>query len=166
MKRNFETVISSLSSENIEQFLKFCLIGCTNVVVSFIVFYICYQHLRPASVLLAGLSNLGINSKYLLERVGIGSVDGATANVIGYACGIVNSFFWNRKFTFRVVSGTWDRFKRFVLLNIVCLLLSTISILLFVDILSWPYKAVWFLTTGLVTFLSFLGNKLWTFKKQ
>ena len=165
-EKNVETVISSISSENIEQFLKFCLVGCTNVIISFIVFYICYQHLRPVPILLNAMSNLGLNSTDILERTGIRSFDGAVANVIGYVCGILNSFIWNRKYTFNVTTRTWSRFKRFVFLNLSCLVLSTISIFLFVDILNRPYKAVWFLTTGIITVLSYFGNKLWTFKKQ
>lgn len=62
-----------MKKESIFQFLKFALVGVLNTVVDFLVFQ---------------LFNLTLGWMYL-------------AQVIGYCVGILNSYFWNSRWTFR-----------------------------------------------------------------
>ncbi|MDD6046342.1 MAG: GtrA family protein [bacterium] len=62
-----------MKKESIFQFLKFALVGVLNTVVDFLVFQ---------------LFNLTLGWMYL-------------AQVIGYCAGILNSYFWNSRWTFR-----------------------------------------------------------------
>ncbi len=62
-----------MKKENLGQFLKFAMVGVLNTVVDFLVFQ---------------LLNLTLQWTYL-------------AQVIGYCAGILNSYFWNSRWTFR-----------------------------------------------------------------
>jgi len=155
----------SLSSYNAEQFIKFLIVGCSNFAISFTVFYLCYKKWNLFNHLITGMGDLGSIIIDSLSDAGIELPDGAFANVIGYSAGIVNSFLWNRIWTFKVLTKAKKQFKRFIALNIVCLLTSSFVIFIFVDILSWPYKLVWFTTMAFITMLNFIGSKLWVFKK-
>ena len=62
-----------MKKESLGQFLKFALVGVLNTVVDFLVFQ---------------LLNLTLGWTYL-------------AQVIGYSAGVLNSYFWNSRWTFR-----------------------------------------------------------------
>jgi putative flippase GtrA len=53
------------------------------------------------------------------------------AQAIGYSCGILNSFFWNRNWTFQHVEARFDgaSFWKFVISNLVVLGVSTIWVM-------------------------------------
>ena len=157
---------SFFCSENLRQFMKFSFVGCSNIIVSFVVFYLCYKHWPFATILLNWIGSVGIKISSYLQGIGHGSFDGAFANAAGYVCGTINSFVWNKTWTFRVFPGTWKQAKRFILVNILSLLLGTIIILILVDIMKGPYKLIWAFSTGLTTILNFLCYKYWTFQKQ
>jgi putative flippase GtrA len=153
-------------SKDAKQLFKFLIIGCTNFAISFVVFYLCYKRLPLATSLLARSGTLGEKIQPLLAAAGIASPDAALANILGYSLGTVNSFVWNRTWTFKNRSNTSKRFRRFVALNILCLLLSSVSMMIFVDLLHWPYGIVWVATMGFITILNFIGNKFWVFKEK
>ena len=89
-------------------FLKFCLVGCSNVAITLSSFYFFY-------------SFLGIN--YLV------------ASVFGYSLGVLNSFCWNKLWTFKV-RGTdvKKEFLRFLLVNLMGLGLNSLIMLFLVEI--------------------------------
>ena len=148
------------------RFIKFLLVGCSNVIMSFGVFYVLYEHWRIGSIVLGTLGTLGEEVNRLLLVWGIESVDGTVATVSGYLCGTVNSFLWNRAWTFKSNGSMAGQFPRFLLLNVLCLLFSALSMLIFVDAMNFPYLIVWLTTMSLVTIANFFGNKWWVFKKQ
>ncbi|HWQ45433.1 MAG TPA: GtrA family protein [Longilinea sp.] len=41
------------------------------------------------------------------------------AKAISYSCGVLNSFFWNRLWTFRSKQNSWKNFALFVLVNLI-----------------------------------------------
>ena len=159
-------VASYLCSQDFRQFLKFCIVGCSNMLVTYIVFYLCYEKQRPMNTLFDIIKMWRMDATSVIQTLSAWPVDGALANLISYSCGTMNSFFLNKTWTFKVTEGTWKSAKRFLLLNLFCLILSTASIFVFVDILKLPYKIIWFSTIGFVTVLNFLGNKHWTFKER
>lgn len=149
-----------LVQNDIKQFIKFIIVGCSNFAVSFTVFYLLYRHWKVSSLChLAGFSFLF----EILFKIGISSIDAMVANIFGYSAGVFNSFFWNKIWTFQVKQGTVKQFKRFFLLNMTCLVGSTLGVFVFVDILELPYKVVWFVIMSIVTIINFIGSKVWVF---
>ena len=76
---------------------------------------------------------------------------------------MINSFLLNKIWTFQAEGGTYRQLLRFVVINLVALLLSTSSMFLLVDVLGGPYIATWFVVIAPVTILSYLANKFWAF---
>jgi putative flippase GtrA len=77
--------------------------------------------------------------------------------------GIINSFIWNRFWTFQAKHQISTQFGRFLGLNLFCLLLSSASLFLFTDFLGVAYLPVWFFTMGIVTLINFGLSKYWVF---
>ena len=96
----------------------------------------------------------------LVEGVGWPPV---TATLVGYVCGGVTSYLLNRRHTFVSERSHREAVWRFALVAGVGFLMTWALMTLFVDHLGAPYLPAQLLTTGIVQFWSFLGNKLWTF---
>lgn len=122
---------------------RFVLVGCANLVVSLGAFYLCYHYLP-----------LGAAT----------SVQGATANVLAYAAGMLNSFLLNRVWTFRAGHGRLTtQAWRFTVLNAASLLGSTLVVFVFVDRLHWSEVRVWILVAALIMVANYVGMKYWAF---
>ena len=152
-------------SYHARQFVKFLVVGCSNFAISFTVFYLCYEKWHVFSRLMNDTGEFGKVIMHSLSRMGIESPEGGFANIIGYSAGIANSFFWNRTWTFRVLTETGRQFKRFVSLNVFCLFLSSFIIFIYVDIFGWRYMSVWVVTMTFVTVMNFIGSKFWVFRR-
>jgi putative flippase GtrA len=155
-----------ISPPNIRQFAKFAIVGCSNVAVSFIIFYVCYKELRLASLIINSLGWWGHRLQEILMQFGISTVDAGFSNIVGYAGGMINSFYLNKTWTFNARGRTLTQMRRFVVLNLVALTLSTSIMFVLVDLYGMQYLVTWCLTIGLVMFLSFLGSKYWAFVEQ
>jgi putative flippase GtrA len=134
---------------------RFALVGCTNFVVSFTVFYLSFHYL-PADVV-AAVARLG------------GSADtahppaAAVANVLAYLAGMINSFLLNRSWTFRASGSAWPQALRFGAVNLFSLLMSTVASFALVDVLRFPPLVVWVPLTIVVVIVNYLGCKHWAF---
>lgn len=124
----------------IVQFGKFMLVGCLNFGVDFGIFLL------------------------LNKVVGLYSV---YANIISYSCGILNSYFFNRMWTFKrkLSYFSWD-FLKFIFVNLISLGVSTLAVYIFVErfmMAAWIGKA---LSTFFSFTVNFAGNKLLVFKEK
>ena len=124
---------------------RFALVGLTNFVVSFTVFWLSFNHL-PAAV-----------QRHFPAA--------AAANLLAYLAGMVNSFILNRTWTFRASGDTAAQAVRFTIVNLASLALSTAVMFRFVDVLHYPELAVWVPTTLVVMTLNYLGCKHWAFAR-
>lgn len=124
------------------QFIKFNLVGILNTAVDFIIF----------SLLIA----LGINY--------------AAAQCTSYAAGMLNSYLFNKHWTFaadRSVNQRTDRRARiipFIFINGVCLLISLGLLYGLMDVLhlnAWVSKGI---ATIITMVINFVGNKFWVFR--
>jgi putative flippase GtrA len=104
----------------------------------------------------------------------------SVSNITGYVVGLINSFIWNRKWTFKSKTA-WKRdFIRFIIAFLICYIpqLFLVNILnkyanipsLSLDILNHSYtvtSAYICQLTGIIfyTVMNFLFNKYYTFKK-
>ena len=148
---------------HLQQFVRFAIVGVTNVLISFVVFWLCYSVLKATGaasdigkeILAPDLSNSASQ-----ESV---SMAAAIATAIGYCAGVLNSYFLNRSWTFAVRERSHAQFVRFLMINLVGLSISTSLMFVLVDIHGNPYLLTWALTTGVVMLLNFVGIKYWAF---
>lgn len=119
------------------QFIKFTLVGISNVITNLGIYYILVY----------------CKVYYLL------------ANSIGYLIGILNSYFWNSKFVFkRKKNIATTIFKTFVVYGFT-LLISTILLYLMVDLINISDKIAPLINLILTTPINFLLNKFWAYKE-
>ncbi|AIQ44969.1 hypothetical protein R70723_02900 [Paenibacillus sp. FSL R7-0273] len=122
------------------QFLKFNAVGLLNTLIDFAVFTL--------------LHSLGLMN--------------APAQVISYSAGTANSFFWNKKVTFRDrdagKSGS-DRLQlvRFIILNLAVLGISVL--LMHMLTVSFGIQVLFakVLVTGVTVIINFIGSRMWVF---
>ena len=122
---------------------RFALVGLTNFVVSFAVFYLSFH--------------------YLPEVVRQNAPVAAIATLAAYLAGMVNSFLLNRSWTFRAAGNASVQAVRFTIVNLSSLTVSVVVMYLFVDVLGYPELAVWLPTTALSMTMNYLGCRHWAF---
>ena len=147
----------------LKQFSKFLVVGVSNFVISFAVFYLLYNYWKLSSIFYGLLGQAGKDLENLILQLGATSLDATLANIFGYGAGTINSFIWNKFWTFQVKHQAGTQFGRFLALNLSCLILSSASLFLFTDYLRWSYLPVWFVTMAVVTIVNFMVSKYWVF---
>lgn len=147
-----------------KQLIRFSIVGCMNFAISYSVFLFSYRYC-PFSALAHNQGLLGANLAAGMRLLDIPSIDGAVANLLGFAAGMVNSFLWNRFWTFQSPGETRRQAGRFIVTNLACLLVSTASIFSLTDLNHWPYQPVWLGTMLFVTCMNFIVSKNWVFAR-
>ena len=115
---------------------------------------------------LVGVSNTLITAVVIALLLKVCRLPDLPANIIGYVAGLVNSFVWNRRWTFASTRMVWDAAWRFVLTFAVCYAVQLgVLWLLLARLDIDPY---WCHLMGMAvyTVLNFLLNKLFTFKDK
>ncbi|ACV64973.1 GtrA family protein [Desulfofarcimen acetoxidans DSM 771] len=120
-------------------FVLFSLVGLTNTVIDYLVFFSLY-HLFPEHFL--------------------------ASQVISYSCGTVNSFFLNKYWTFRnknIPCGA--EILKFIVVNALALSISYITL----DVVSNSFGLDMFIcktfATGMSFVVNYFGSKFWVFLK-
>jgi len=121
------------------QFLRFCTVGLANMAVDFTGFFLLML----------------VDVPYLL------------AQVIAYSAGVVNSFFFNRKWTFGI-TGTINlsEVAKFITVNGMSLLVSSGLLFILHDVNQlhlWLSKIT---ATGGGIVINFVGSRLWVFTEK
>jgi putative flippase GtrA len=105
----------------------------------------------------------------LLKLAGLPTVE---ANTISFLTGMVNNFYWNRRWIFpETRSRRWSgQMARFGVVSLVGLLLNNALVLLleapFTPLLGhWAYLPAKVIATGIVVFWNFFANRFWTFRE-
>jgi putative flippase GtrA len=101
---------------------------------------------------------------YTLFVHGVG-LEYRVASVVAWVVAVANNFFWNRHWTFDAKEGE-ARFQalRFVLVSLVAEIISLLLLTVLVEsggLAKVPAQAI---AVAAATPLSFLGNKLWSFR--
>lgn len=124
--------------EKLYQIFRFGIVGCLNTVITIGIFTLLHQV-------------LGVF--YLIS------------SIIGYTFGIINSFFWNKYWTFkRPENKITKEFPKFLVLNLVGLGLNSVFITVFVEIIKIAPLPGQFLAILFVFTVNFIGSKFWVFK--
>jgi putative flippase GtrA len=119
------------------QFAKFGVVGISNTLIFFLVYTL------------------------LLKVLGVWYV---AASGIGFAVGAVNGFLWNRRWTFRGHVGDALTPVRWFVVQTSGLLANLGLVYLFVDGLGLGELIGQAATIAIVTVLTFLANRAWTFR--
>ena len=132
--QNLRKMAAALS---ISLFLRFCVVGCSNVLVTLVAFYVLYNFLAM---------------NYLI------------ASVVAYSLGIVNSFTWNRLWTFRIRgSNAKIEFVKFLVVNLTGLGINSCIMLFLVGVIGVKAVISQIIAIGLIFILNFSLVKLWVF---
>ncbi|GKU85210.1 GtrA family protein [Niallia sp. NCCP-28] len=95
------------------------------------------------------------------------SVNYLIAQCISYICGLLNSYFMNRAWTFkRKEKANWQEFFRFVCVNALTLLITMLFLQLFYTEHHWSLAASKFAATVIGVFINFIGTKFFVFTKK
>lgn len=119
--------------------IKFGIVGVSNTLVNWIIFFI-------------------------LNHIGVYYI---TANVIAYLIATANSYFWNSKWVFKFKKE--ENLKaplRFILLNLIGLILNSTILYLLVDLLHFSRMISLIIATGIVMIVNYFINKIWVFKEN
>jgi putative flippase GtrA len=141
------------------QALKYGIVGVMNTLLTAIVIWLMMQ-------LVFGVENDEKVSSFVIS----------VSNTVGYIVGVINSFLWNRSWTFQSKKNWKIDFLRFLAAFLVCfvLQLALVNILnsvIHVNSIHFCQYTVSFSyicqLIGIVfyTVLNFLGNKFYTFKR-
>jgi putative flippase GtrA len=93
------------------------------------------------------------------------------ANTISYLAGVINNFYWNRRWTFSETrQQRWNKqLAQFLAVSLVGLVINNTLVLLLeapfnVWLGHWGYLPAKAVATGVVFFWNYLANRLWTFR--
>ncbi len=88
------------------------------------------------------------------------------SQVISYSCGMLNSYIFNRSWTFRSQAKFFSpALLRFIILNLIMLGISTGLLFVLLDILAVPKMIAKVGATIITLVISFVVNRLWVFKE-
>lgn len=122
------------------QFVKFGLVGISSTIIDWGVFY---------------LLNLIFGVYYL------------TAKVLSFSVAVINSFIWNRRWTFRSQNPNHsEEFVKFLIIALIGLSINALIMYLAVSIFHTRKIVGLVFATGITTFWNFLANKFYTFKNS
>ncbi len=124
--------------ETLKQVIKYGIVGAGNTLITAAVIWVMMEVLDYSSIL---------------------------SNVTGYAAGLINSFIWNKQWTFRSNAGWSASAVRFGLAWGVCYLLQLgLLASLEAQTMIRPYF-IQLIAMAFFTVLNFVANKFFTFKK-
>ncbi|MEW4428684.1 GtrA family protein [Paenibacillus pabuli] len=88
------------------------------------------------------------------------------AQLISYSCGVLNSFWWNRRWTFRDASrqGPNNELLRFVITNLIVLAISSLILFLSNHIIGWNLVISKAAATILGMILNYIASRYWVFR--
>jgi putative flippase GtrA len=111
-----------------------------------------------------GLGNTLLTAGVIWVMMHWGGTGDVMANFTGYVAGVLNSFFWNRQWTFRSKASWVGSGLRFLAVFLVCYVLQLAVFLLLRRILPIDPYYNQLLAMGVYTLANFVLNKYVTFK--
>jgi len=118
------------------QFAKFVIIGVFNTALNYGTFFILLSY-----------------TSYLISLV------------FAHLIGVINSFIWNKYWTFGSKELRLDEFVKFNMLYIVYFIVNAVMLIFMVNILHITPQMGQLIALPILTIISFVGQKYWSFKK-
>jgi putative flippase GtrA len=114
---------------------------------------------------LVGASGYVVNLAVFTLAVHVADVDYRIAAVLAFVVSVANNFWWNRHWTFDAGDGhAGFQAARFLTVSVAAFLFSYVVLLVLVEAAGMPKVAAQALAIVTATPLSFLGQKLWSFR--
>lgn len=88
-----------------------------------------------------------------------------SANLVGYCCAVLISYFGNARLTFKTSAIHGPQFARFVVISLTALGLNQLLLLLFTGPLRMSFSTALMLLIILVPIFSFTASKIWGFRR-
>lgn len=130
-------MFTDTKKEVLIEFIKFCIVGVSNVVINLIVYYI---------MLYFGAS------EYI-------------ANTFGYFISLINAYIWNVKWVFsKHDTNSKQAILKFFIVYIFSYFLSMFLLFLFVEIVGISKFIVPLINIAITTPINFILNKFWSFR--
>ena len=126
-----------INHKSIIQFIKFGIVGISNTLLTALTIWILLKLLHC--------------SDYV-------------SNLIGYIVGLLNSFIWNRKWTFESKTKVSDTLFKFILTFAICYLLQLGNLYLLLHFTHIDSYICQLLSIVVYTIINFILNKNYTFK--
>jgi putative flippase GtrA len=115
---------------------------------------------------LVGASGYVVNLAVFTVAVHVLGIDYRVAAVLAFLVSVANNFWWNRHWTFDARGGhAGFQAARFLTVSVAAFLLSYVVLLLLVEGAGLPEVLAQATAIVTATPLSFLGQKLWSFRR-
>ncbi|MDM5314930.1 GtrA family protein [Fictibacillus sp. b24] len=111
-----------------------------------------------------GVLNTGITIISYMFLVYLG-VNYLLANIMAYGLGVLNSYYWNRSWVFKVSAKQYV-FLKFVLVNLLTLGMTTSILYILVQYFQIHAILAQVVATGVGLIFNFTLNKKWTFTNK
>ena len=128
--------------ELIRQFLKFCIVGASGVLVNFAIYTLCIEILEVYYILASAISF-----------------------VIALTCNFFFNKYWTFKFKTKHRDSTILEYGKFTLACIGGYVINLISLYSSVEILGWGKVLSQLISIFFATFFNFLISSVWVFRK-
>ncbi|HOV08860.1 MAG TPA: GtrA family protein [Spirochaetota bacterium] len=122
--------------EEFIRIFRFGIIGVLNTIVFFVLFFILFNVMKL---------------HYL------------SATSIAYILATINSFVFNRSWTFESYGDTNRKFVKFFIVNILSIIVNSLSMFVLVDLIHLHPWLSQFITICFTMCVNYLGNRFWTF---
>ena len=151
VKKVVKKVLKKLKSKGFIQFIKFCIIGVSNTLISYVIYVIVLltlQHFKMFEVF-----------NYMI------------AHTLGFIIGVIWSYVWNSKFVFHkdtddVKTKTVKIIKTYTVNIISSLILANVMLYVWIDVLHISNMIAPFLNVIITTPINFIANKFWIHKDK
>lgn len=114
---------------------------------------------------IVGACNTLITAAVIWVMLKIGGCSAVMSNVVGYAAGVLNSFIWNKQWTFQSHTGWRKSAIRFGVVFAVCYLLQLALLFVLEAVLPIDTYYNQLIAMAFYTVLNFILNKIYTFKE-
>ena len=114
---------------------------------------------------IVGVFNTAVDALVFIMLATLGT-PALITQVISYSCGVVNSYWWNGRWTFRDArrQGPNNELLRFVITNLIVLALSSLILFLSNHILGWNLVISKAAATLLGMILNYIASRYWVFR--
>lgn len=128
-----------IQRRGVRQFVKFGIVGLSSTIIDWGIFYLLNHYMV-----------------YYL-----------TAKVMSFSVAVINSFIWNRRWTFRSQDPNRNKeFIKFLLISLVGLTINALIMYVAVSVYGTRKIVGLIFATGITTSWNFLANKFYTFRKS
>lgn len=131
-----------MKKESIIQFIKFGLVGVSNTIISYLVYYVLIK----------------LNLFYLI------------ASIFSFVAGVLNSFYWNNKYVFKHKNGQREILKTltktFVAYAGTGLILNNVLLVIWVQGVGIGELIAPIINLPITTFINFVANKYWAYRNK